>query len=231
MEGNNSTSEQGNAELQKSVKSGMGLVVFAVIMTVVALAACGILIYTKATEDKRISDAVNSKCLTPADSSQAPVEGNTNPSSDTPEIADNTTPSDNATPSDATVNTGDYLYVGEWGYKIKLPSTHYVKYRYEPNTGSEHKGTLYLSAQDKNAQQWPNYGNFDNGGSVIQVFRLDHENTEPASAPKLIGIFDGYYYYEARSQQCAVFDDCENENAILNVLETTFLDANNYSKI
>ena len=63
MQEKNASVAQNDAELKKSVKSGMGLVVFAVVMTVVALGACGFAIYTKATENKRIDDAVSERCL------------------------------------------------------------------------------------------------------------------------------------------------------------------------
>ena len=40
-ESNDTISDQSNAELQKSVKSGMGLVVFADVTTIVMLVNCG----------------------------------------------------------------------------------------------------------------------------------------------------------------------------------------------
>lgn len=42
-ESSDTISDQSNAELQKSVKSGMGLVVFAVVTTIVMLVTCGVL--------------------------------------------------------------------------------------------------------------------------------------------------------------------------------------------
>ena len=87
MQEKNASVAQNDAELKKSVKSGMGLVVFAVVMTVVALGACGFAIYTKATENKRIDDAVSERCLVPASSVEGvPVAGD--PSS--ANITDNT---------------------------------------------------------------------------------------------------------------------------------------------
>lgn len=42
-ESNDTISDQSNAELQRSVKSGMDLVVFAVVTTIVMLVTCGVL--------------------------------------------------------------------------------------------------------------------------------------------------------------------------------------------
>ena len=42
-ESSDTISDQSNAELQKSVKSGMDLVVFAVVTTIVMLVTCGML--------------------------------------------------------------------------------------------------------------------------------------------------------------------------------------------
>lgn len=221
---------QNDAELKKSIKSGMGLVVFAVAMTVIALGSIGFIIYNKVTEEKRIDNAVSERCVTPANSVEGPtVSGD---SSDVP-IADTTncTNSDNSGTATASVNSAEYLYIGEWGLKVKLPSDYYVKYRFEPDTGSVVKGSLALSASSKNAQQWQNYGNYDNGGAVVTIIRMDHENTEPASAPKFIGKIGDYYYYERTPQQCAVIDDCDGENAVYKALDAMFGDINNYSAI
>lgn len=221
---------QNDAELKKSIKSGMGLVVFAVVMTVIALGSIGFIIYNKVTEEKRIDDAVSERCLTPANSVEGPIVSGD--SSDM--VISNTTDcidSDDSEPTTSSVNTAEYLYIGEWGLKVKLPSDYYVKYRFEPDTGSEVKGSLALSASPKNAQQWQNFGNYDNGGAVIKVFRMDHENTELASAPKFIGKIGDYYYYERTPQQCAVIDDCDRENAVYEALDAMFGDINNYSAI
>ena len=42
-ESNDTIPDQNNAELQKSVRSGMDLVVFAVVTTIVMLVTCGIM--------------------------------------------------------------------------------------------------------------------------------------------------------------------------------------------
>lgn len=219
-----------DAELKKSIKSGMGLVVFAVVMTVIALGSIGFIIYSKITEEKRIDNAVSERCVTPANSVEGPtISGN--PDDVTVTDTTNCINSDNSGTTTASVNSAEYLYIGEWGLKVKLPSDYYVKYRFEPDTGSVVKGSLALSASPKSAQQWSNYGNYDNGGAVATIFRMDHENTEPASAPKFIGKIGDYYYYERTPQQCAVIDDCDGEGAVFDALDAVFSDINNYSAI
>lgn len=212
---------QNDAELKKSIKSGMGLVVFAVVMTVIALGSIGFIIYNKVTEEKRIDDAVSERCVTPASSIEGPtISGD----SSSVEISDAT---NCVNSGDGASSDSDYIYISEWGLKIKKPADYYVWYRFEPDTGSEVKGKLSLSASRKDAQAWANYGNFDGGGQIVSIYRMDHENTQVASAPKFIGKIGDYYYYERTPQAC-YSDDCEGELAAFNALDAVLSDINNY---
>lgn len=234
MQERNASVAQNDAELKKSVKSGMGLVVFAVVMTVVALGACGFAIYTKATENKRIDDAVSERCLVPASSVEGvPVAGDpssANITNNTNCISDNT----NA----ATANASDYVYVADWGVKIKKPENYFVWYRVEPDTGSATKGKLVLSASPSDAQTWPNYGDFDNGHGLLYIYRRDGNVTlweAGGSTPNYLGSFGGYSYFYSGPQACSSHlqeyggDACQREQDVFNTLKDTMGNLDNWS--
>lgn len=223
---------QNDAELKKSIKSGMGLVVFAVVMTVIALSSIGFIIYSKVTEEKRIDNAISERCLTPASAVEGvPVAGNPD-GAGTP-AAMNCVNSDDA--NAASVNTAEYIYIADWGVKVKKPTDYYMYYRVIPDTGSFPGAKLELSASHKEAQQWANYGNFDNGGRLLQIVRTSDQNAFDGvgSGPALIGQIGDYYYWYYTPQACSSSEQqyCQQENDIFNAIKPAFADINNWSAI
>ena len=229
-EENQSSAQDVDYELKRSVKSGMGLAVFAVVMTIVAIAAGIYIVIDKMTDEKRINDAVSQKCLTPADPKQGVIEDNnaTAPEETIPDIADST----------ITPNVSDYIYVADWGVRIKKPEGYYVWYRVEPDTGSATKGRLALSASPSNAQTWQNYGDFDGGRGLLYIYRRDGNVTEweaGGSTPMYLGSFDDYSYFYSGPQACSAHlvelggDACQREEAIFNTLKDTMGNFDNWS--
>ena len=222
-----SSAQKVDYELKRSVKSGMGLAVFAVVMTVVAIAAGIYIVVDKMTDEKRINDAVSQKCLTPADAKQGVIDdGTTAPETTIPDIVDST----------VTPDASDYIYVADWGVKVKKPSDYYIWYRVIPDTGSAYGARLQISGSKKDAQAWPNYGNFDNGGQLISVLRTTNpdEFAGTGSAPVLIGQVGDYYYFFSGPQACSEAmqgntEACQAENAVYNDLKAVFSDVNNWS--
>ena len=220
-----------NAELKSSVKKGMGLVVFAVIMTVLALGAGVYIVIDKTTDEKRINDAVSSKCVSKSDDNNSqiqPIDNNNVPCGSNTDIADNTT----------TANASDYVYVEEWGVRIKKPAGYYVWYRYEPNTGSAVMGKLVLSASPTYAQTWQNFGDFDGGHGLLYIYRRDANTTQweaGGSNPTYIGSYNGYNYFYSGPQACSSHlaeyggDVCQREENIFNTLRDSMTSLDNWS--
>ena len=226
-----SVKEQSDAyELKRSVKNSMGLVVFAVVMTVVSIAAGVYIVIDKMTDQKRIDDAVSKNCLTPADPSLAV------PTID--DIDDDGGSSASIATDTITPNASDYIYVEEWGVRIKKPADYYVWYHYEPDTGSSTKGKLVLSASPTDAQAWLNYGDFDGGRGLLYIYRRDASVTaweDPGSAPKFIGSYNGYSYFYSDPQACSSHlveygsDACQREESVYNALRDTMTNLDNWS--
>lgn len=222
------------AEAKKSGKN-VGLIVFATIMTVLALGAGIFIAIDKATEGKRIDDAVSQKCASATKQEQTPA------SQGTP-IEDNGS-SSAATdcidaPNSTTSNASDYIYIADWGVRIKKPEGYYVWYRVEPDTGSSTKGKLELSASPTNAQVWSNYGDFDDGGQLLTIYRRDGSVTEweaGGSIPSPIGSFGGYSYFYSGPQACSAAvgdlggDACQREQDVYNALKDNFTNLDNWS--
>lgn len=223
-----SSAQNVDYELKRSVKNGMGLAVFAVVMTVVAIAAGIYIVVDKMTDEQRINDAISENCLTPADPKQGvptvdPDNGN---GTVVPDITDST----------VTPDASDYIYIADWGVKVKKPSDYYVWYRVIPDTGSFPGAKLELSASHKDAQAWSNYGDFDNGGKLLQIVRTTDRNAFDGvgSGPSLIGQIGDYYYWYYTPQACSAamngdYDSCMRENDVFNAIKPTFADLNNWS--
>jgi len=229
VDGTSSVKAESDAyELKRSVKNSMGLVVFAVVMTVVSIAAGVYIVIDKMTDQKRIDDAISKNCLTPADPSQAvpTIDDVDSGSGSSAGIATDT----------VTPNANDYIYVADWGVKVKKPSDYYIWYRVIPDSGSAYGARLQISAGKKDAQAWRNYGDFDNGGQLLNILRTtnadEFENT--ASGATLIGQVGDYYYYYNGPQACsgAMMGDteaCQAENAVYNDIKAVFGDISNWS--
>jgi len=213
-------------DLKRSIKNGMGLVVLSVTMTIIAIGACAFAVYTRMSASESINDCAyrdDTKTIKPDN-----VDPSSNPSIDTPEIAGDT----------EIVNTSEYLYVGEWGVKIKLPSDQYVWYRYIPNTGSQALGTLVLTADSKEAHEYHNYGDYDEGFGLLHIYRMEAGVTEwpgRESAPAYIGTFNGYSYFYSTPQSCSKLasqnNACQEEQNVFHTLRDTFINLDNWSTI
>ena len=103
-----------------------GLIIGIIILTIVALAGIGFGVWGMMAKDKAEKNLANCSSNTSEDKDDGDVE---NESSDEPaECKTETANTENAT---NTVNSSDYIYVGEWGIKIKIPDNlERVSYRF-----------------------------------------------------------------------------------------------------
>lgn len=129
------------------------------------------------------------------------------------------------------IATEDYLYIGEWGIKIKLPEglTH-VNYYYNGN--STNRTTVSINGIKGNPDQLPEFANTPSNnqwlGYIVRVSSGygDLDGSYVAS-------FGGYdFYYEIRQQTISKSEaDIILEKESESLLKQNFLDPNNYSAI
>lgn len=142
----------------------------------------------------------------------------------------------NSNPTEAT-NTENYVYVGEWGYKIKIPEDLAISgYSYVMDAGYT---KIYISGTKKGGGQYfPDFANMDKNTVGLGTAARYPKGTEmpQASAPQLVFSDDDYdyYYYPWQVSYSADSND-ETEQAweteTRNIIENMLTNPDNYSKI
>lgn len=130
-------------------------------------------------------------------------------------------------------DTADYIYVGEWGLKIKIPENLTVTgYKYAMLAGY---ASLELCGNTKSGQYFPDFADIDKNQSCLGSISRYPKGTEmsPASPPSLIFSDDQFDYYYRHPQ--SVFSTDENERTweieSADAVEQMLSAPENYSKI
>ncbi len=137
-------------------------------------------------------------------------------------------------PAIKTKNPADYIYIGEWGIKIKKPQDLKVTgYTYGIRSDSE---SLYISGFKTGKQGLPNFANnkYNDGLGVIIKYHKDKE-IPPQLSPELVysdGEYNYYAYYRMASYEGSYDTDeedweAESRDLIYNMISNP----ENYSKI
>ncbi len=136
-----------------------------------------------------------------------------------------------------TVNTKDYIYVGEWGLKIKIPNElNYVGYNFWPSEDSVYEH-LYINGVSGNDSKMPEFAKMSNYMGLGVVTRYltsaDQEVYPNTYLGYLVFSDDTYSYYYSGSQAYYSTDEDELilEKASRDVIETMLENPDNYSKI
>lgn len=132
-----------------------------------------------------------------------------------------------------TMNTAGYIYVGEWGLKIKVPESLSVTgYIYKMSAGYTSVGVLGTS---KGGQYFPDFANIEKDSSSLGIVSRYSKETEPplASRPDLIFSDEQYDYYYSHLQTVQSIDESEKawEIESVELIQEMLSDKNNYSTI
>ena len=136
---------------------------------------------------------------------------------------------DNST--DDNVNTADYIYIGEWGMKIKIPdSLTNLSYEYLSNGYQRTCRTLGVSAStvgDGTIPAFVKTGGGEDGDYLGYLMRCPKADLYPYGAP--ISIDDLQYdYYYSNIQYSITQTDWESES--VKAVETMLITPGNYSR-
>ena len=136
-----------------------------------------------------------------------------------------------------TVDTANYIYVGEWGLKIKIPeSLKSISYNYGRNSngpavvivGSEYDGK-YIP--ENLATMGDNMG--ITGLGSVQRYTKGVE-IAPTSPPSLVfsdNEYDYYYHSPQKTYQVQNEDENKRQNDIIDLVKEMLTNSDNYSKI
>ena len=230
MEQNADTGAQMTPVIDNKQKSGNGLKIATAIACVVAVCGIGFGVYgmmQSSQKDSQISDL----------KVQIKENDGTITTIETPEIETTTDNGTTITIVDSPVkneNPEDYIYVGEWGIKIKIPeelkmaSYAFQHYKY---AGQEDRMSLAVTGTTTDVNVLPDFGNIEECGGLGTVGRLK-KGTETLDGG-LIFSDDSYdYYYSSPQAACSASgSEQELEIAALNLIKQMLTNPNNYSKI
>lgn len=153
-------------------------------------------------------------------------------------VEDNTTVVDDDEGSDSTtstsvVNTEDYIYVGEWGLKIRIPDnltiTGYV-YSMLPGYTS-----VKITGNTKGGQYLPGFADMSVQSPWLGIISRYPKGTEmsPMSPPAFVFSDEQYDYYCSNPQMVISTDESEIQWEVesVNVIQQMLKNKDNYSKI
>lgn len=225
-------SSESVAPIAATQKSGSGLKVFAAIASVVALAGIGFGVYgmmqsTKAPQASDIKVQVKAQdgTLTTVD---APTVEKTNNNGTVVTIVD--------TPKMTADEMRHYIYISQWGIKIKMPETLTITgYKYVMDAGME---TVYISgidcSENGRCQYAPEFSNMKiENHSLGAVSRQNSEGYELTDNAKLVTTIGDYVYSYGHPHSVSSTDESEKEWEVKSVeaIEAALTNPDNYSEI
>ena len=150
-------------------------------------------------------------------------------------VGDDTTAVDVETSynNETDVNTADYIYVGEWGLKIKIPDnltiTGYV-YSMLPGYTS-----VKITGNTKGGQYLPGFADMSMQSPWLGIISRYPKGTEmsPMSPPSFVFADEQYDYYYSHPQMVVSMDEDERNWEIesTNAFEQMLTNKDNYSAI
>ncbi len=140
--------------------------------------------------------------------------------------------------TDSNVNTTDYIYVGEWGYKIKIPEgLDMVSYALEQHNDGDYGLTTTLAVSGVRGYdgRLPDFANMNKNVDGLSTVIRVQIGTEiyPASAPVLIFSDDeySYYCYNPQGRYSVGDEEIGLEDRTVQLIQNMLKDAGNWSKI
>ena len=212
-------------------QNGKGMIIGMVCMAILAVGGIGFGVYgmlQSSQKDNQISDL------------KVQIKGSdgTITTIETPEIEATKEDGTTVVINDSVIkneNTKDYIYVGEWGLKIKIPEELTVTgYEYNALDGYTSIG---IAGATENGQYLPEFADASKHGYMISlgyISRYPKGVEMPlASTPSFVFSDEQYDYYYSHPQSVI----STNENEVhweldsVDVIEQMLMDENNYSKI
>ena len=135
--------------------------------------------------------------------------------------------------TESDINPADYIYIGEWGIKIKIPSELNVTgYIYE-KSGSSYGDGIALAGVKGNVNNIPEFAKIDSSSSAEGYLRrIENGGEFPYGALVYTDENNNNYYYEHPQSIDSTDESMQNlEIESVNLFEQMLRDKNNYSKI
>ena len=142
-----------------------------------------------------------------------------------------------STTSTSVANATDYIYVGEWGLKIKIPdSLSTVSYRFSHEAGFTKVTVWGVDCSGGRCQFFPDYANVnENAHGMGSITRYPKGTTfNEGSSPTLVFSDESYDYYQYHPQMVYTTDNPSDESKWemdgINIINEMLSNPDNYSK-
>ncbi|MBR3052395.1 hypothetical protein IKG60_02115 [Candidatus Saccharibacteria bacterium] len=142
-----------------------------------------------------------------------------------------------ASGSSANADTANYIYVGEWGLKIRIPDElSKISYLVDYRASEQNEDYLYINGVFGNPDNIPSFLNTSTEEHWLGCLHRLVQGEEPAlrdSAGVLVTTIDGYEYYYGQPQaiQSTNEQDREFELETVDLIKQMLTNSENYSKI
>ena len=150
-------------------------------------------------------------------------------------VSDETVVEDDGTNDVA--NVADYIYVGEWGIKIKIPdSLSTVSYRFSQEAGFTKVTVWGVDCSGERCQYFPDYADVNkNTSGMGSIARYQKGTTfNEGSGPALVFSDELYDYYQYHLQVAYTIDNPSDESKWemdgVNIIDDMLSNSDNYSK-
>lgn len=212
-------------------KKGNGMLIGLVVLVIVALGGIGFGVWAMINGNNQVADV--NKQLTAANQQVDELKKQND------ELADKLAKQEQEKAeveedTSVKVNTEDYIYVGEWGLKIKVPKgLNDVSYALERK--EDNSVVLVIAGVKGDNDRLPDFANLSkNTWGLLRVFRVTKGTEMPLASPPTFIFSDGEYdYYHANPQ--AVYAESDEEKDLevesVNMIKDMLRNVDNYSAI
>ena len=207
-------------------KMSGGVIACIIILAVLAIGGIGFGVWAMLSQNDKIASLeTDLKNCANSNNSENEVETVTCPDGTEIEVTDDVAED---------INAEEYIYIGWWGIKIKIPSDlSTVSYAFSHEAGSTKLKVWGVDCSGEKCQYFPDFANAsENTSGMVSLVRHPKGTEVPlASPPKFVFSDDLYDYYAYHPQ--AVYSPSESEWEVASVekIWDMLTDPNNYSKI
>lgn len=137
--------------------------------------------------------------------------------------------------NEAAMDIADYIYVEDWGLKIKMPedlkmiSYMFQHYKYE---GQEDRTSIVITGTKENVEQLPDYANLYKCHGLGSIGRQAKGSQVVGNTAPVFSDTNWDYHYDSPQVNCSTdVDELKQEESIVRLLKNTLTNPNNFLAI
>ncbi len=137
--------------------------------------------------------------------------------------------------NEAAMDIADYIYVEDWGLKIKMPEDlKMISYMFQhyKDEGQEDRTSIVITGTKENIEQLPDYANLNKCHGLGSIGRRAKGSQVVGGTAPVFSDTNWDYYYDGPQVNCSTdADELEQEESIVRLLKNTLTNPNNFLAI